>query len=207
MLEPNTYLVKEQVKMFASHMTYDIFDGDSEAKEPIAIAEENIGFMTKMLRWFISKQLMPTRVEIREKPDNSLVFSISRGFYIFRSRVEVHDAQGALVGYFKSKLVSLSGGFYIYDKNDQQFAELKGNLWGFNYRIVTPDGSVELGHVSKKWGGIAKELFTSADTYVVEISHDLKEQPIAKMLVLAGALATDMIFKSETKGTVDLGEE
>lgn len=204
MLEHNTFLVKERVKVFASHNTYDIFAGDSDSKEPIGVAEEDIGIFTKILRWFVSKQLLPTRIEIREKPDDSLVFSIRRGLYIFRSRVEVHDAQGAMVGYFKSKLISLSGGFYVYDKNDEQFAELKGNLWGFNYRVLTPDHSVELGHVSKKWGGVAKELFTSADTYAVEVSPDLKEQPIAKMLVLAAALATDMIFKAETKGTLDL---
>ena len=71
---------------------------------------------------------------------------------------------------------------------------------------MTPDGSVELGHVSKKWGGVAKELFTSADTYAVDVSPDLSDQPMAKMLVLAAALATDMIFKAETKGTIDLGE-
>lgn len=206
MLEHSRYLVKERVKMFASHNTYDIFAGDGEMSNPIGVAEENIGFVTKVLRWFVSKQLMPTTVEVREAPDNAIVFTIRRGFYILRSRVEVHDAQGGLVGYFKSKLVSLSGGFHVYDKNDQHFAELKGNLWGFNYRVLTPDHSVELGKVSKQWGGIAKELFTSADTYCVEVSPDLAEQPIAKMLVLAAALATDMIFKSETKGTVDFDE-
>ena len=94
MLEHSTFLVRERVKVFASHNTYDIFAGDSDAKDPIGVAEEDLGFLTKLLRWFVSKQLLPTRVEIREKPDDSLVFSISRGIYIFRSRVEVHDAQG-----------------------------------------------------------------------------------------------------------------
>jgi uncharacterized protein YxjI len=197
MLEARRYLVKERVKFLASHKTYDIYDADTE--EEIAVAEEKIGFLTQALRWFVSKQLMPTRVEIREKPDDSLVFTISRGWYLFRSRVEVHDAQGALVGYFKSKILTWSGGFYVYDKNDQQFAEVKGNFIGFKYRMLTPDGQVELGHVSKQWKGLAREIFTSADTYMVETNDDLTEQPMAKMLVLAAALATDMIFKSESR--------
>ena len=194
MLETRRYMVKEQVKFFKSHHSYDIFDGDTEVQ--IGVAEEKIDFLTNMLRWFVSKQLMPTRVEVREIPDNSLVFTISRGWYLFRSRVEIHDADGLMVGYLKSKIFSFSGGFHVYDKNDKQFAEVKGNLFGFNYRVLTPDHDFEMGKVTKKWGGIAKELFTSADTYMVEVNDDLQEQPIGKMLVLAAALATDMIFKS-----------
>ena len=191
-------MVKEQIKFFKSHHTYDIYDGDTE--EQIGIAEEKRDFFTRIFRWFVSKQLMPTRVEVRETSDNSLVFVITRGWYLFRSRVEIHDADGMMIGYFKSKLISFGGGFYVYDKSDKQFAEVKGNLFGFNYRVVTPEGDFEMGTVTKKWGGVAKELFTSSDTYRVEVNEDLQHQPIAKMLVLATALATDMIFKSESKG-------
>ena len=87
-------------------------------------------------------------------------------------------------------------------QNDRPFAEVKGNFTGFKYTVVTPDGRVQLGKVSKTWGGVVKELFTSADTYMVEVDEDLAEQPISKMLVLASCLATDMIFKSEKKGGV-----
>ena len=141
------FLVKEQVKFLKSHATYDIFDADTS--EQIGVAEETIGQLAQILRWFISKQLMPTSVEVREKPDDSLVFTISRGWYLIRSRVEIHDAQGALVGYFKSKILSWSGGFTVYDKNDRPFAEVKGNFTGFKYTVVTPDGRVQLGKVSK----------------------------------------------------------
>lgn len=197
MLEARRFLVKEQVKFLAAHATYDLYDADTE--EPVGTAEETIGPVVQLLRWFVSKQLMPARVEVREKPDDSLVFTIGRGWYLFRSRVEVHDAQGGLVGYFRSKLISWSGGFYVYDRRDQLFAEVKGNFIGFKYRMLTPDGRVELGRVTKQWTGLVKEIFTSADTYLVEVNDDLDEQPLAKMLVLAAALATDMIFKSESR--------
>jgi uncharacterized protein YxjI len=198
MLESSRFLVKEQTKFLSSHATYDIFDADDQ--EPLGKAEEVIGTATKILRWFVSKALMPTSIEIREKYDNSLVFTISRGWYIFRSRVEIHDSEGEFLGYFKSKVFSFGGGFYVYDKKDRQFAEVKGNFIGFEYKILTPDHDFEMGKVTKKWGGLAKEIFTSADTYLIDVHEDLDEQPIAKMLVLASALAVDMIFKSESKG-------
>lgn len=206
MLESRRFLVKEQVKYLKSHHTYDIHDADTE--EQIGTADETISPLTQVMRWFVSKQLMGTRIEIREKPDESLVFTLSRGWYIFRSRVEVHDAQGELIGYLKSKLISWSAGFFIYGRDDQLFAEVKGNLFGFKYRVTTPDGSVELGRVSKQWKGFTREFFTSSDWYLVEINEDLDEQPMAKMLVLAAALATDMIFKSESRSVdvTDLGD-
>lgn len=199
MLSADKFAVKEQVKFLKNHKTYDIFDPDT--KKQIGTAEEAISGLVKMLRWVIDAKFMGTKIEIRELPDNALVFTIRRGPYFFRSRVEVLDSNGDLVGYFKSKIFSLSGGFHVYGKDDKHFADVKGNFTGFKYRVLTPDHKVELGKVSKEWGGLVKELFTSADSYLVDIADDLKEQPIAKMLVLATCLATDMIFKSEQKGS------
>ena len=109
-------------------------------------AHEDIGFLTKTLRWLMSKQFLPTKVEVREKPDDSLVFTLRRGFYIFRSRVEVRDAQGELVGYFKSKFLTISGGFHVYDKNDQVFRPGEGQA--VRLRLPVPDrGREEL-----SWG-------------------------------------------------------
>jgi uncharacterized protein YxjI len=208
MLDAQRFLVKERVKFLQGYASYDIYDADAGDAEPIGTAEEQVSTLKQLLRWFVSKALMGTHVEVREKPDDALVFTISRGWYIVRSRVQVRDAQGELVGYLRSKILTIGGGFHVYTPDDRHFAEVKGNLIGFNYRILTPDRAVELGSVSKKWGGVAKELFTSADTYAITISDDLQEQPLAKMLVLAAALAVDMIFKSEsrTAGSDLLGE-
>lgn len=202
MLDRNTFVVKEHVKLVSVKNTYDILDGESG--EALGTAQEHVGPLVQLARWFISKHLMPTRVEVREKPDDSLVFTIRRGAYLFKSRVEVHDAQGELLGYFKSKVLTISGGFHIYDKDDRHFAEISGKWLGFDYRFRTPDGSVEMGRVSKKLGamGLLKEMFTSADTYAVSVNPDLADEPVAKMLILAAALAIDMIYKEESR-TVD----
>ena len=204
MLEHNTFVIKEKVKIISNVQSYDILDAKGEL---LGTGQETIGVVTQMLRWVMSKQFLPTRLEVREKPDDSLVFSIRRGWYLFRSRVEVHDSQDQLVGYFKSKFFTISGGFHVYDKDDKHFAEVKGKLLGWNYRFLTPDGKVEMGQVSKKLGamGILKEMFTSADTFGVEVSEDLEDQPMAKMLILAATLAIDLIYKSESRGGADAG--
>lgn len=199
MLDRNTFVVKEHTKLISTTNTYDILDADSG--EVLGTAQETVGTLTQIARWFISKALMPMRVEVREKPDDSLLFTIRRGAYIFKSTVEVHDAQGELLGSFRSKLFTISGGFTIADKAGKPFAEIKGKWLGFDYRFVTPDGSFEMGRVSKKLGalGLVKEFFTSADTYAVQVAPELAEEPLAKMLILAAALAIDTVYKEESR--------
>ena len=207
MLECNTFAIQEHKKIISSVQSYDIKNG--ETGELVGQAKENIGVLTQMLRWVMSKQFLPTTVEVHEKPDDSLVFTLRRGFYIFRSRVEVRDAQGELVGYFKSKFFTISGGFHVYDKHDKYFAHVKGRMFGFDYRFLTEDGKVELGQVSKViggLGGLAREMFFSADNYFLKLNPELAGQPMAKMLLLAATLAVDIIYKSESRGGIDLSD-
>jgi uncharacterized protein YxjI len=204
-LECNTWAITEHKKILSSVQSYEIKNG--ETGELVGTATENIGGLTQLLRWFVSKQFMPTTVEVREKPDDSMVFTIRRGWYLFRSRVEVCDADGNLVGYFKSKFFTISGGFHVYDKDDKYFAHVKGRLFGFHYKFLTEDESVELGEVSKKiggLGGLAREVLFSADNYFLTVSAQFADQPMAKMLLLAATLAVDIIYKSESRGTTDV---
>lgn len=200
MLEANTFVVKEHVKFISNSNTYDILD--AATGQQLGVAQEKIGLAKQLLRFVLPKQIMSTVVEVREKPDDQLVFSIRRGPYLFRSRVEVLDADGKLVGYYVSKFFTIGGGFHIYDKSDQHFAEIKGKWTGFDYRFLSPDGKVEMGRVSKTFnlGSIVKDLFTSADTYGVQVSPELADEPMAKMLILAAALAIDTIYKEEDRG-------
>ena len=203
MLECNSFAIQEHKKILSSVQSYDIKNGESG--ELIGTAREDIGFFTQTMRWLVSKQFLPTKVEVREKPDDSLLFTLRRGWYLFRSRVEVRDSQDALVGYFKSKFFTISGGFNVYDKDDKYFARVKGRLLGFDYRFLTEDDKLELGRVSKVIGGVgglAREVFFSADHYYLQINPELVEQPMAKMLLLAATLAVDLIYKSQSQGGI-----
>ena len=191
MLELQNYMIKEQVSLLKFSDTYDIFDPETGTQ--VGQAKEIVSGLNKVLRMFISKKLMPTRFDVREHPEGALVFYLRKPVGLFRSIVEVYSADGEKLGYFKSKILSIGGGFYVFDKNDKQFAEIKGKWTGWEFSFLTPDGH-ELGRVTKKWAGMLKELFTSADNYVVSISDGLAEQPIAKMLLLAAALAIDAVY-------------
>lgn len=191
MLDRLRFLIKEQVAFLKTTDTYDIFDPDTQ--EQIGVAKEDPGQLVAMLRWIISKKLMSTKVIVTDTETDEVVFTIRKPVTFWREIVEVFDANEKRVGYFKSKLFTLGGGFLVFDDKDQQFADVKGDWVGWNFRFLSMDKE-ELGLVTKKWAGLGKELFTSADTYIVSIDESLEDQPVAKMLLLAAALAIDIVY-------------
>jgi uncharacterized protein YxjI len=104
----------------------------------------------------------------------------------------VRDGAGTQIGYMRAKLFTLGGGFHVFSADHQKFAEVKGDWKGWNFRLLDATGR-EMGIVTKKWAGFGKELFTNADQYVIE----LKETGAGNALILAAALAIDIVFKEQ----------
>lgn len=193
LLDLQQFIVKEHYSALKLTDRFDIIDPDTE--EVVGQAREKISGLMKMLRLIINKRLLPTAVHVTEGDESGeIAFRITRGATFLRAKIMVEDSSGEHIGYFKSKVFSLGGGFYVYDMEDNQIAEVKGNWKGRNFKFVAPSGS-ELGFVDMKWGGMAKEFFTSADTYMVSLDEQTAENRIATILLLAAALAIDIVFK------------
>jgi hypothetical protein len=190
-LECSRFALTGDVNALSSGQHYDIRDADSGAV--IGFARENIGRFTKVLRKLFGKRRLPTTIEVYEKPDDSLVFTISSGWSLSTSNIEVRDSLGQLVGYFRSKH---RGEFQVYDKGGNYFTQVKGTAFGFNYRFLAADESVELGRVTHALVGATGHTFEWSETpgnYFLEIDAALADQPFAMMLLLAATLAADMI--------------
>ena len=113
-----------------------------------------------------------------------------------RSKVFIFDKDENSLGYFRSRIFSLGGKFDVFTSNDTKLAEVKGNWTGWNFKMTTVSGS-ELGLVTKKWSGIGKEFFTTADNYMVSINDSIKgDQEAAPLLIMAG-LAIDIVYKEK----------
>jgi uncharacterized protein YxjI len=192
LLNQSTFFVKERVAFAKLTDTYDILDPVSQ--QPIGIAREEPPGWAKWLRLLINKQLMPTRVNIYETEGQPPVVSIHRGVTLLRAKVTVTDSGGQQLGYFKSKILSLGGGFFVFNQADQQLAEIKGDWKGWNFKFIGSDGR-EIGTVTKKWAGIGKELFTSADNYVISFSDGVSNTPDTCALLLAAGIAIDTVYK------------
>jgi hypothetical protein len=63
---------------------------------------------------------------------------------------------------------------------------------GWNFRFLDKSEN-EIGAITKKWAGIGKELFTSADNYMIALNQE--PEPAKAILLLAAGLAVDVIYK------------
>lgn len=73
---------------------------------------------------------------------------------------------------------------------------MKGNWKGWDFKFLSKGGR-EIGTVTKKWAGLGKELFTSADNYIISLSDLGGASPAASALLLAAGLAIDVVFKEK----------
>jgi uncharacterized protein YxjI len=194
MFKLTTFLVKERVGLLKLVDTFDIYDPATGAQ--VGIARENIGVFLKLLRLLINKRLLPTTVEVRDRDEGRVLLTISRGISLLRPHVTVTDGLGKRIGLLKSKIFSIGGGFHVLDDRDQPVAEIKGDWKGWNFQLLTPEGR-EIGKVTKKWAGLGKEFFTSADNYVIALNDTAAIRGDAAPLLLAAGLAIDTIYKEK----------
>ena len=191
LLERTSFFVKERVAVLKLTDTYDILD--PATGQNIGVAKEEPPIWAKWLRLVIAKHTMPTTVNIYEQEGQPPVASIHRGFTLIRSKIRV-VAGGKPLGYFQSKLISIGGGFKVFDNQNQQVAEVKGNWKGWDFKFISKQGR-EIGSVTKKWAGLGKELFTSADNYIISLKDLSGASPAAGALLLAAGLAIDVVYK------------
>ena len=190
-LNRNVFLVKEHVGMFKAANNYDIYDPQT-SQIIMVCREEHLGILTKLLRFTDYKRMTPFNIQIRT-PDGNQLFRITRGISLFLSKVNVLDEQDQVIGGFKQKFFSVGGSFNVLDASENPVCQLKGKWTGWDFKFMA--GETELAHVTKKWAGIGKELFTSADNYVLEVFESVSAGSAIRQLILAAVICIDMVLK------------
>lgn len=190
-LNQNLYFIKEHVGAFKASNNFDIFNPDSQ-QIIMNCREENLSFITKFFRFTDYKRMTPFDILVKTI-EGKTVLTVKRGFSLFLSTVEVFDENDNLVGRFKQRFFSIGGKFDIYDANESILCSLIGKWTSWDFKFVKDN--VEFAHVSKKWAGIGKELFTSADNYMLNIDKDVPSNHPIRILILAAVLCIDMVIK------------
>ena len=191
-LNKNLFFIKEQVGLFKAANSFDIYD--PETKQIILeCREERLGGFTKFFRFTDYKRMTPFEIDIRE-PGGKKIITVKRGVNFFLSNVEVLDEQDKLIGRFKQKFFSIGGRFDVLDSNERPLCSLKGKWTSWEFKFVAADGK-EFATVTKKWSGLGKELFTSADNYILQISHDVPADHPLRMLIMAAVMCIDLVLK------------
>lgn len=192
LLNRNLYFVKEHVKILKAANSFDIYD-PANGQIILEAREERLGFFTKMFRFTDYKRMTPFEIDIKT-PTGETVLTVKRGVSFILSKVEVFDERQQLIGTFKQKFLSIGGKFEVLDHNERSLCMLKGHWASWDFRFVSNDNK-EFASVTKKWSGLGKELFTSADNYVLQISDQVPADHPLRMLIMAAVMCIDLVLK------------
>jgi len=191
-LNKNLFLVKEHVRMFKASNAFDIFDPDTK-QMVLECREANLGFFTKMFRFTDAKRMTAFNMEIKSV-DGQKLLTVRRGVSFFLSKVDVLDENDQLIGKFKQHFFSIGGKFEVLDQNARSLCMLRGKWTSWEFKFVSHDGK-EFASVSKHWSGLGKELFTTADNYMLQINSEVPADHPLRKLIMAAVMCIDLVLK------------
>ena len=150
--------------------------------------------MYKIVRMFLAdlKPMTPFEIDIIGL-DGKRIIKVKKGLSLILSKIEVFDENDKLIGLFKQKLFPIGNNFEMFDEKENLVSKLKGNLIGWNFEFLKDENTIAI--VTKKWSGIGKEMFTSADNYILEIKDTVDKSDPLRLLIFAAVICIDMVFK------------
>ena len=123
--------------------------------------------------------------------NNAPVLQASRDFFWFRSHLRV-DADGRRIGAL-NRIFGLGRKFALLDANGGEVTRITSGLFRPHTFIAKSTGGTEIARVTKQWSGFGREMFTDADTFVVQFTDGSTDNDF-RLLMLASAFAIDLDF-------------
>jgi uncharacterized protein YxjI len=172
---------------------YDVYD---QGQRPVLhVREEGAGFLSFLKRVFLGPA-RPFTASVTDPGGAEVLLRLHRPFRFFFHRLEVRRADGSPAGGIQKRWSWLRRIYDLEDARGQVVAELFGPIlrpWTFEIRVR---GQAR-GAIRKRWSGLAKEVFTDADSFGVELAN---LDPDLKILAFAATVLVDVVHFERAKG-------
>ena len=190
-LNQNIFFIQEHVGMFKATNSYDIYNTENQ-QITMSCKEDNLGIITKLLRFTYLRKITPFKASIRTKTGEK-VLTIKRGYSLLFSNAKVYDEQDKLVGSIHQNKFSIGGDFDIKDSNENTICHLKGKWSNMDFKFTK--GTTEYAYIRKEWTSLGKVLFTTADNYTLDINLNVSNNNPLRILFLGAVICVDMMLK------------
>jgi uncharacterized protein YxjI len=192
-LEKNRLFFNQKAKLFELTSEYAIKDEDGA--QVGAVREEGQSAAKKILRAVSKLDQFMTHTLSAYDADGTKVLELVRPRKFMKSKLLVKDGAGADIGTIAQKNMIGKIRFSYEDAKGEAVGSINAENWrAWNFRIDDAQGN-EVGRITKKWAGIGKELFTTADNYLFEINEGVAGT--LRMLALASAVGVDLALKQD----------
>lgn len=188
-------VVNQKTKIIEVTNEYAVFD--QQGRQIGSVVEVGQNALKKAVRVLSSwDQFFTHRLEVRDAAGVPQLMLV-RPAKVFKSKVIVSTPDGTELGvivqqnvFGKIRFDLQSGGATI--------GSIRAENWrAWNFSIVDHT-ETEVARVTKTWEGLMRNVFTSADNYVVQLHRPLP-QPLLSMVV-ASALTIDTALKQDSRG-------
>ncbi len=187
-------VVNQRTKLIELTNEYEVYD--QHGRQIGAVVQVGQSALKKAVR-FVSNldQFLTHRFEVRDATGVPLV--LTRPAKLVKSRVQVARGDGTPIGeivqanvFGRIRFDLVAGGHGV--------GAIQAENWrAWDFAVVDAAGT-EIARITKRWEGLARTLFTTADKYVVQVHVRLPE-PLASM-VIAAALTVDTALKQDDRG-------
>jgi uncharacterized protein YxjI len=192
--EQPVLVVTQKTKLIELTNEYAVYDG--EGRQIGAVVQVGQSGLKKAMRLVSNlDQYLTHHLEVRDARGPVLV--LTRPAKVVKSRVLVQRPDGTPLGEIVQANVFGRIRFDLVADG-----RLVGAIQAENWRAwdfsITDAAGTEVARITKKWEGLARTMFTTADRYVVLVHYRLPE-PLASMVV-ASALTVDTALKQDDRG-------
>ncbi|HEX2038398.1 MAG TPA: phospholipid scramblase-related protein [Acidimicrobiales bacterium] len=194
LLDHDLLVISQKAKLIELTNEYRV--RDEHGTDVGLIRQEGQSKTRKLLRLVTSvDQFLGVSLMVYDA-DGRAVVGLRRPPKLLKSRIEVTDGAGAVVGRIVQQNVVGRIRFALEDADGGPLGEIRAENWrAWDFSVVGPDGT-EVGRVTKKWAGLGHELLTTADNYVLEIRPGVAG-PL-RLLLLAAAAGIDTALKQDS---------
>ena len=195
LLETNRMFVNQKAKLI--ELTNEFKIRDEQGNEIGAIRQEGQTALKKAARFVSSLDQFMTHTLAVYDNTGTKVLELIRPRKFVKSKLNVTDGAGRPVGQIAQQNAIGKIRFGL-EGNGVKLGEIRAENWrAWNFAIVDHAGQ-ERARITKKWEGLAKTLFTTADDYLVELDPSITGD--FRLLVLAAAAGVDTALKQDSRG-------
>ena len=185
--------VRQRAKLFELRNQYELLD---DAGAPIGAVQQVRQSPLAVIARIASDLDVALPVELEVSDGDAVVLTLRKPW--FRMAVHVTDAFGSSVGTVTKRVRMGKARFRLADPTGRPFGEVRAENWRARDFSVLDVNGREVARVTKRWAGFAREMFTDADHYAIQLSDDLVD-PL-RSLAFAAPFAVDLVMKQKDAG-------
>lgn len=180
------YAISEEVGATSLNEFFKI--ADPENGETLAVVEEQCTTGQMIAKAFLDKAFLPVKL-LMKTPAGEKILEITQPASFMCSVFTVKNADDKVLCVFKQRMSIFKPGIDVIDGNGQKLGTLDGN-WRFRSFQFKDNNANALASIRHQFAGLAKELFTTADDYELDIHGDSS----MTLISLAAVICIDFIY-------------